>query len=821
MSRKKYFLLLFLTSLTIYCLTLAPSLATANGAYWVVNSLMAGLAHAPGEILYLMVSSCWSHLYQLIAPLLRLAESWLGALLNLPLFTEFEPASGVTLVSAVSAALSLGLVFLILDRLLSHLGALKKLTVNLSLRWVLAAGILYLAALPTVWSSAVIAGPAAFNLLLILILLWMLLRIEEGSPHSGALALGWAYLAGLSFSQSYVFIFSIAILALFLYNGKKVARVFRAGPAGVLLVFLLGLTAYFYIWVKPLTDPGLGSPVPMFSRAFWDYFLNLDGLRGSFSRNAPFFSGQVALFLGYLKWQSGSQLLFIVCLVLFHFGMVRLIKAERRLGVSGLVLLAFSLLAVLWLYNPKLGLEQAWDKFPNPARHEASHIDSLFLFPILLFGCFTVAGVIFLKSDVEKLLKRLAAKVEFLSGGIGKVIGYSLIFLLLASLLASVPLKWRMADMSKYFVERDLAANTLAGVEPDGILILTDDREYYPALYARAYLLPQSKQSLVNYERLSDKEYLKNLKNANPPVQLGYDDRALDRLGPVKLEKSETFQAGNLKVNYPANTVFLVRDMALMDLLHANGFAKPVYFSYFLGAGNMLGLEKYVAIRGLMVRLFDTDPQTGADSLDFYRKDDKSRMIDVNWSSQLLWGYYRYHTNIEQIHGKRQDLTRPLLVYARLHAALGEAFLSRKDVEAASNNFRQCEFFDPAYSNLLMSFASRLASAKAYDKSKEFAASYFKNQPADPLKWAGLAKVALENRDSIPATEMLLESVKADPDFLLGYQKIIRVYASLGRHEMVSAMMSRWLTRHPNDQETRRLWDQYSTTHTLPPNFPD
>ena len=821
MSRKTFFLLLFVTSLIIYCLTLAPSLATADGAYWVVNSLMTGLPHAPGEMLYLIVSSGWAHLYQLITPLLRFAESWLGRLLNMPLFTEFEPASGVTLVSALSTALSIGLVFVILDRLLTHLGALKKLRYNRSLRWVLAAGVLYLAALPTVWSSAVIAGPAGFNLLLILIFLWMLLRIEEGSPHSAALVLGWAYLAGLSFSQSYVFIFSIAILALFLYNGGKVGRGLRANPAGVLLLFLLGLTVYFYLWVKPLTDPGLGSPVPILSTAFRDYFFNLGLLRGSFSRNAPFFTGQLALFLGYLKWQSGINVLFIVCLVLFHYGLARLIKAERRLGLAGLIMLVLSLLAVLWLYNPKLGLEQAWDKFPNPARHEATHIDGLFLFPILIFGCFTVTGVIFLKNDIEAIFKRRAEKIEFLSGRFGKAIGYSLIFLLIAALLASVPLKWQAADMSKYFVVRDLAANTLTGVEPDGILILTNDREYYPALYARKYLLTQSRQSLINYYRLADKDYLKNLKNATPPVQLGYDDRSLDRLGPVKLEKAETFQSGNLKVNYPANTVFLVRDMALMDLLRTNGFARPVYFSYFLGAENMLGLENYVAIRGLMVRLFDKDPLTGADSLNFYRKDDKSLILDVNWSSQLLWGYYLYRTNVEQSQGKRQDLTRPLLAYARLHAALGEAFLQRKDVEAASNNFRQCGFYDPAYTNLLMSFASRLASAKAYDKSKEFAASFFQKQPADPLKWAGLAKVALENKDSIPATEMLLESVKADPDFQLGYQKIIRIYASLGRHEMVSAMMSRWLTSHPNDQETRKLWDQYSTTHTLPPNFPE
>ena len=57
---------------------------------------------------------------------------------------------------------------------------------------------------------------------------------------------------------------------------------------------------------------------------------------------------------------------------------------------------------------------------------------------------------------------------------------------------------------------------------------------------------------------------------------------------------------------------------------------------------------------------------------------------------------------------------------------------------------------------------------------------------------------------------ILTRKIRLLPDFLI-----------VGTQKGGTTSLFTWLTRHPNDQETRRLWDQYSTTHTLPPNFPD
>jgi len=824
MKRTRFALLVFIVSFVLYVLTLAPSMSTGRGAAWIVNSLGSGLPPAPGDILYLLVASSFASFFSsLVVPLLSAGIKLIYSISGYAVYASVEPAAAVNLVSALSAAATAGLVFSLLDRLAERLSrSPKSPSEHLSgARWILAAGVLFLATLPSVWFSAVTAGPESFNLFLVVLSFWLLVRIEEGSPSGSILIMTWAYLAGLAFSQQYVFLLEVAVLAAFLVYGKEVGRRLRTHLGMLIFLFFLGLSVYLYLWVRPLVDPGLGQPVVLFSKDFWKYLFNSDSLHGSLPRNANFFLYQLPLLLGYLKSQAGHWITFALVLVIFHYGFIRLLKYERKLGLPGLALLAFGLLSVLWLDNPKLGLDQAWDKFPDPTLHESKHIDQVFIFTYLVFGCFAVIGALLLKIDLSRFFRRIAERMEFRGGKFERITGLGVTSLLVIFLLGFIPFRWQQADMSGFYVVNDLAQNILGGIEPESILVVRGDDEYYPVTYVNKFLLEDSGKSIVNFQRLSDKSYLRNLKNASPPVLLTYDDSGINRLGPVKLAKRETFQAGNLKVTYPENTVFLIRDMAMMDILRANGFSRPVYFSQSLGTENMLGLYDYLVFQGLVVRVLDQVPTVSSDSPGFWRPRASSPAVDEKRTSELLWRDYIYRTTLEDIGNRRKDLTRPLLAYARSHILLGEAFLSKKDASSAALNFRQCEFFDPDYSEMLFTFAARLADEGEYEESKNFAGRYFQAFPADPLKWAGLAKIALENTDSIPATEFLREAIKVDPDFQLGFRKLLRLYDSMGNKTMVLAFLSRWLNRHPDDQETRRLWEEYQTTETLPPDFPE
>jgi hypothetical protein len=593
----------------------------------------------------------------------------------------------------------------------------------------------------------------------------------------------------------------------FARGGRTVWPAFRANLGPAVALFLVGCTLYLYAWVRPQTIAGLGDPVQLFSASFWDYFFNIPALKSSLPRHGNLITTQIPLMAGRLEAQADHWIAGIAMLVLFHYGMVLHLKSKARGALAILIVLAVALLAPLWLFNPTVGA--------------ADGLENHLMVFIAIMGGWMLVGIVLLYLQLVALTRRFQASMEFSSRRLENLVNALLIVLLLGGMLSPLYLRWKQSDMGSYYAIRDLGANQLLGVEQNGILILGGAGEYYRALYADRVMFSDSKRSLINYPGMVSKRYIRQLKEGDRPVPLDLTDARIEDLQPVRLQQPESFQAGELKVNYPAETVFLVPDLAVMSILRANKFERPVYFSSGISPQNMVGLSKYCAMRGLAVRLFEQDPLTSADSSNFWRGR-YPVAVDVPWTQQLLWGYYVHHTTLWQAPGPKNDPRyRPLLIYAIAHANLAEAFLGQKNGEAAASNYRQCEFFDPDYDAKLFNFATRLAQEKQYPQATEFASVYFKSVPPDPIKWAGLAKVALTNNDSVPATELLIKSLEADPDFLLGYQKLLRLYDSMGQTTMVSAFLSRWLARHPNDQETRQLWEDYNATKELPPGFPD
>jgi len=795
MKRTLFAWLVFVSSLVIYGLTLAPTLGPGNSPSWVVNSLFFGLPYTPGNLLYLLVSAFAGRICQ-----------WF-----------LEPAAAVNLISMLSGAGTAALSFSLIDRLIEK-GSYGKSSAG-EKRWLVAAGALFISTMPSVWASSVVAGPESFNLFLVVFSLWLLFRVHEGGKNSGALILLWGFLQGLAFSHNYVFIFSLAALALFLLAGPRVRRSMVENLGPLLFLFVVGLSLYLYLWLRPTLDVGLGQSPRFWSKEFWGYVFHQDALAQSVTRKASFFLYQVPLLLSYLKLQAGHWVAALVALLVFHYAMVRLFQREKKILAGILTLLAVSALAVIWLTNPRLGPAQALDTVPESWKHEPWDLDQLFLFTYLIFGSLVVTGLCFLREDLTAPVDRIMEKLQIDGGKLHKLTSGGIYAVLLLAPLSFVPLNWGRSDMSGYYVVRDQAENLLAGMEKNAILFVSNDLEYYPIVYVNKALNKQTDNIITNYLWMAERTYLKDLRKSEPPMPMTYSNAGIERLRRVRLEESMPLTAGGLQVVYPENTELNVRELALIDILRANGFRRPVYFSYRVPRDRLAGLQRFMAIQGLGIQLLERNPLTGADSLNYWSRQPGSVALDIEKTKQLLWAKYVFHTTAADLAGHPEIQARPLELYAALHELLGRALVDRDQVKEAGTNFRQCMFFSRSYAESLHSFAVLMAWAGEYESSKEFMNYYLEYFPSDPLKWAGLAKIALANVDSLPATEMLLESIKIDPDFQLGFQKLIRLYDSMGKKVMASAFLSRWVGRHKDDEQARRLWEEYSTTETLPPDW--
>ena len=808
MKNRFYFWLVTLTTFIIFLITLAPTIGDLNSSRWIVNAMLAGMPGSPGNFLYLFFASFFANV---VAPLIKPLAIPLTKLVNTftsdAVFLVFEPATAVNFLSAISASVAAGLSYLLAEK---FYGAACKnkdgegLLSDGGARFFIAASVFLLFTLPGVWTASVTAGPAAFNLMLVLLSVFLLLRATASG--NGRFILLWGFILGLGASGSYVLMFSVMSALIIGLNDARAKKVLFDNFRGVVMLFILGLTSYVYLVARPIAGIGLGEAPKLFSSDFWGYVFSWHVAVKSLSGHSDI-AANIHTFSSYLKNNLVCLITFIFTAAVNIYFLTYLFLKNRKLMLS--VVVAFLVMAImpLWLRS------SAYDAL--------TLVRSAFLPAIALYMIVFASGMIWLFANWKQLVRAIFRKMDMDGGKLEKMklVGGNVFFLLL--LLVPSYFNWSVADHSGRYEMADLAMNRLSGTEKDAILFLANDAEYYSTLYVRKQYFNQSENILANYLWMEDTAYLTDLSKLKPAMPFTYGEKALKRLVPSRLAQTQTFRAGEMSIVYPGGTQFSRRETALLDVLRANEFKRGVFFSIAIPQNELAGLTGNLSQRGLNYYLNEQAPNTTGDSTYFWKRDPNSVAVDLRSSMALIWQGYRFRTTSMSFDSNLPAINKQLLPYASILEQLGQAMLAKGDQLAAANNFQQTKFYSSRYRESMPSFASTMAWNGSYDKAKEFMNEYFKDDTPDPMMWASLAKIALTNQDSTAATELLLESIKADPDFMLGYQKLIRLYDSMDKKVMASAFLSRWVGRHQDDQQAYKLWEEYSTTETLPPDWPE
>ncbi len=196
-------------SFALYVRTLAPGILDGDSGEWQYMASILGVAHSTGYPLYLLLGKLFT---------------------LLPLGS---PAWRVSLLSAVCAAVSVGVIYLLaLSVSRSRIGA------------ALAACLMALA--PTLWASAVEAEVYALNTLLISLTLYFAVQwYRDGQPRDLFLT---AFVFGLSLDNHRVAAFIAPGLLLLLWFTRK--RLSLRQLAAAAIVFLVPLLLYAYIPVR-------------------------------------------------------------------------------------------------------------------------------------------------------------------------------------------------------------------------------------------------------------------------------------------------------------------------------------------------------------------------------------------------------------------------------------------------------------------------------------------------------------------------------------------------------------------------------------------
>lgn len=243
----------------------------------------------------------------------------------------------------------------------------------------------------------------------------------------------------------------------------------------------------------------------------------------------------------------------------------------------------------------------------------------------------------------------VAALLEIISEKMknkGALVAVSAAVLILS--LAAVPVRmltvnYHYQNRNGNFLPYDYAYNLLQSVEKDGILITNGDNDTFPIWCLQATYGVRTDVRVINLSLAQTDWYNLQLKNERPygalTVPMTFTNDQLKRLQPVQWDEKKTVSydvplsaypdSMRTRTDLPAKitvnvqptirqqsgnqviTALKVNDLLLMDIIKANKWVRPIFFSVTVSEDNYVGLGDYLVMEGMAQRLVPYKTNTG------------------------------------------------------------------------------------------------------------------------------------------------------------------------------------------------------------------
>ncbi len=332
----------------------------------------------------------------------------------------------------------------------------------------------------------------------------------------------------------------------------------------------------------------------------------------------------------FKNWGGGGiirLLLYMIPTILMIYGWFYLYKRNRNMAILliflfliGSVILVFYMNFAdgtrpmkrdyqMWVQNQKQG--------PMPVQHREVRIrDYFFTSGFMFFGMWI--GIAF-----GCILHSLfTSKNQFMRTQLAPIMA------VLIAVSPALPFSQNVVENSRRndWVPYDYAYNLLMSCEKDGLLFTNGDNDTFPLWFLQEAEGIRRDVRIVNLSLLNTKWYIKQLKNFEPKVPISYSERDIDnklihKLNP--LEKAITYKMpkAGLIVQLPGRDTkraLKVQDQMVVNIVDSNKWKKPVYFAVTVSSDNLMGLQPYLQMQGLVYRVM-TDKVSGLNATDMDR----------------------------------------------------------------------------------------------------------------------------------------------------------------------------------------------------------
>jgi Tfp pilus assembly protein PilF len=343
---------------------------------------------------------------------------------------------------------------------------------------------------------------------------------------------------------------------------------------------------------------------------------------------------------------------------------------------------------------------------------------------------------------------------------------------------------WFEHDRSHFWIAHNYAYNMLMPLKPNAIVMTNGDNDTFPLWYIQEVEGVRKDVRVVNMSLLNTPWYILQLKNQEPKVPFTMSDDKINALYPYLDERT--------------GKAVYVKDIAVRDMIVANGWKKPIYLA--VTVPDEMGLEKQLTLEGLVYRV-SPEPTT--------------QEIDLETTLRNLYQVFRYQgllTADRQFDAtvyKDENAMKLVQNYSAAHVQVAYQLQTQGRVEEAIKVLDDARKISPDFPGLL-EYLGRLYDgsgdvAKAESLYRDGLARY----PASPEFYYHLGTLEYRRGNVPQAIERLRRATELSQQYFDWFSALFTVYWQTGQQEAALDVLRLWLRAHPDDRQTAEELKQF------------